>query len=217
MPVLAIALLLALATSAAQASDFALRLPLGLQEQAAWIPDDNPLTAEKIALGKQLFWDKRWSRNGTVACVSCHDPNHGWGDPRQFSLRFQGKARCTLCHAGFNFTDEGFHNIGVGMDAEKPDLGRFTVTKVDAHKGAFKTPTLRDAAQRPPYMHDGSLKTLGDVVAFYNRGGTPNPWLAVTIQPLNLTAAEQQDLVAFLESLTGQVAREISSPPTLPD
>ena len=329
MPILAIALVLALATSAAQASDFALRLPLGLQEQAAWIPDDNPLTAEKIALGKQLFWDKRWSRNGTVACVSCHDPNHGWGDPRQFSLRFdgkptprhsptlvnrlfsveqqwagtrasledqaikssdqspellvknlgairgyqeqfrrvfdtevtpegvaraisvyermilsgnapydrsragdgtalspaatrglglfQGKARCALCHAGFNFTDEGFHNIGVGMDAEKPDLGRFTVTKVDAHKGAFKTPTLRDAAQRPPYMHDGSLKTLGDVVAFYNRGGTPNPWLAVTIQPLNLAAAEQQDLVAFLESLTGPVAREISSAPTLPD
>src|SRR5213593_2134187 len=90
MPVLAIALLLALAASAAQASDFALRLPLGLQEQAAWIPDDNPLTAEKIALGKQLYWDKRWSRNGTVACVSCHDPNHGWADPRQFSVTFEG-------------------------------------------------------------------------------------------------------------------------------
>jgi Di-haem cytochrome c peroxidase len=52
-------------------TEWTLRLPLGLQEQAAYIPDDNPLTPEKIALGKQLFWDKRWSRNGTVACVSC--------------------------------------------------------------------------------------------------------------------------------------------------
>ena len=91
------------------------------------------------------------------------------------------------------------------------------MTKVEAHKGAFKTPTLRDVAPRPPFMHDGSLTTLAEVVAFYNRGGTPNPTLSVTIQPLNLTAAEQQDLVAFLESLTGQVAGEIASPPQLPE
>src|SRR5437667_11343926 len=97
MPVLAIALVLALATSAAQASDFALRLPLGLQEQAAWIPDDNPLTAEKIALGKQLFWDKRWSRDGTVACVSCHLPEHGWSDPRHRSVHVGGQP--TLRHS----------------------------------------------------------------------------------------------------------------------
>jgi cytochrome c peroxidase len=130
---------------------------------------------------------------------------------------FSGKARCAPCHAGFNFTDEEFHNLGVGMDAVQPDLGRFTVTKVEAHKGAFKTPTLRDVARRPPYMHDGSLATLPEVVAFYNRGGTPNPALSVTIQPLHLTAAEQQDLVAFLESLTGEVAKDIASPPQLPD
>jgi cytochrome c peroxidase len=72
-------------------TEWTLRLPPGLQEQAAYIPEDNPLTLEKIALGKQLFWDKRWSRNGTVACVSCHDPKHGWADPRQFSLTFEGK------------------------------------------------------------------------------------------------------------------------------
>ena len=82
---------LVLLPAAAGAADFKLRLPLGLQEQAAYVPDDNPLTPEKIALGKQLFWDKRWSRNGTVACVSCHDPKHGWADPRQFSSRFDGK------------------------------------------------------------------------------------------------------------------------------
>jgi cytochrome c peroxidase len=103
------------------------------------------------------------------------------------------------------------------MEAEKPDLGRFTVTKVETHKGAFKTPMLRDVAQRPPYMHDGTLKSLADVVAFYNRGGTPNPWLSSAIQPLNLTAAEQGDLVSFLEALTGVVAAEVASPPQLPD
>src|SRR5918995_4831031 len=81
----------------APAADFKLKLPLGLQAQAAYVPDDNPLTAEKIALGKQLFWDKRWSRNGTIACVSCHDPGHGWADPRKVSLRFDGKP--TLRHS----------------------------------------------------------------------------------------------------------------------
>src|SRR5262244_4596422 len=63
-----------------------LKLPLGLQGEAAFIPDDNPQTPEKIALGKKFFWDKRWSASGTVACVSCHQANHGWSDPRQFSI-----------------------------------------------------------------------------------------------------------------------------------
>ena len=62
-----------------QGAEYKLRLPLGLQEGAAYIPEENPLTAEKIALGKQFFWDKRWSSTGTVACVSCHLPEHGWG------------------------------------------------------------------------------------------------------------------------------------------
>src|SRR5262245_46968066 len=79
------------AFTAVDGAELKLKLPLGLQESAAYIPDDNPLTPEKIALGKQFFWDKRWSRNGTVACVTCHEPNHGWGDPRQFSARFDGK------------------------------------------------------------------------------------------------------------------------------
>ena len=322
-------LVLGALTTAADGAQSKLKLPPGLQESAAFIPDDNPLTPEKIALGKQFFWDKRWSRNGTVACVTCHEPTHGWGDPRQFSARwdgtptsrhsptlvnrlfsdaqqwtgqrtsledqaikasdqspellvknlgaipyyqqqhrkifgtdlnpegvakaiaayertilsgnspfdrfnggdkkalsaaaqrglalFQGKANCVTCHVSFNFTDENYHNLGVGMDNAKPDLGRFTVTKNDDHRGAFKTPTLRDVAKRPPYMHDGSLKTLEDVVAFYNKGGTPNQWLSKDIRPLNLTPVEQKDLVAFMEALTGQVAPEVSTPPKLPE
>src|SRR5262249_7178341 len=74
-----------------QSADFRLELPLGLQETAAYVPEDNPLTPEKIDLGKQFFWDKRWSKSGTVACVNCHPPDHGWSDPKQFSTNFEGK------------------------------------------------------------------------------------------------------------------------------
>jgi len=129
---------------------------------------------------------------------------------------FEGKARCVRCHAGFNFTDESFHNIGVGMNRENPDLGRYTVTKTETDEGAFKTPTLREVAVRGPYMHDGSLASLEDVVAFYNQGGHQNPRLSKEIQPPNLTAGERVDLVAFLKALTGEIAAEVSSPPTLP-
>jgi cytochrome c peroxidase len=113
---------------------------------------------------------------------------------------FEGKARCARCHTGFNFTDEDYHNIGVGMDRENPDLGRYTVTKDEADKGAFKTPTLRDVARRGPYMHDGSLKTLEEVVDYYAQGGTANPWLSPKSQPLTLTAQERADLIAFLHA-----------------
>jgi cytochrome c peroxidase len=321
-------ILLALGVTSGSAQ-LPMRLPLGLQAQAAYIPDDNPLTPEKIALGKQLFWDKRWSRNGTIACVSCHDPGHGWGDARALSVRvdgtltarhsptivnrlfsdmqqwagsrrsleeqalnaadqspellvknlgairgyqrqfkkvfgtavtpegvaraiaayvrtiltgnspydrfragdasalsaaerrglalFEGKAKCVRCHAGFNFTDESYHNVGVGMDRANPDLGRYTVTRREEHRGAFKTPTLRDAPRHPPYFHDGSAASLHEVVEHYNRGGVPNPWLSGVITPLDLTQEEHADLVRFLEILTGQVAPEVTTPPILPN
>jgi cytochrome c peroxidase len=102
------------------------------------------------------------------------------------------------------------------MDRATPDLGRHLVTKREEHKGAFKTPTLRDVARRPPYMHDGSVLSLTEVVGFYNRGGTPNPWLSGEIRPLGLTPEEQTDLVAFMQALIGEVATEVSSPPELP-
>ena len=304
------------------------KLPLGLDADSAYVLADNPMTPEKVALGKQFFWDKRWSTSGTVACVSCHRPEHGWSDPDRFSINFAGKptlrhsptivnrlfsdrqlwtglrpsletqalldsnrtdemvvkrlgsvpayqaefrrvfgtelhpdgvakaiasyvrtivsgnslydrfragektalspaaqrgqalfagrARCVACHAGFNFTDEGYRNIGVGMDKADPDLGRYTATKDEADKGAFKTPTLRDVARRGPYMHDGSERTLGDVVAFYDRGGVKNPWLSQDIKPLGLSREEQADLVAFLHALTGEIDPEVGKPPVLP-
>ncbi len=321
--VLGSTILLSIIVSASRAEGpYKLEMPLGLQEQAAYIPDDNPMTPEKIALGKMLYFDKRLSADGTVACATCHIPRFGFTDGRpvatgikgqkggrsaptvinrlfskeqfwdgraadledqalgpiqapiemgntlegmvanldkiqgyrdQFkkvfgtdvtkegvakaiasfertvlsgnspfdryeagdkqalspSARrglelFRGKAQCQVCHAGFNFTDEGYHNIGVGMDKPKPDLGRYNVTKQEEDKGAFKTPTLRHIHATAPYMHDGSHKTLMEVVEFYNKGGTPNPHLSKEIKPLNLTQQEKADLVTFLHGLTGE-------------
>ena len=309
-------------------------LPLGLQATAAYLPDDNPMTEAKIALGRFLFHDPRLSKDRTISCATCHNPFHGFAEPeptstgvggkvgernaptainRLFSLEqfwdgraadlehqaegpltnpiemamtpaevvervravpgylplfrrafgeaavtfdnigkaiasyertlvagnspydrhragdpdalsasavrglalFTGKANCKACHAGFNFTDESYQNTGAGMNRPDPDPGRFAVTKIAADRGKFKVPTLRNIAQTAPYMHDGSEETLRAVVEFYNRGGTPNPNLAPLIKPLNLTEKEQRDLVAFLESLTGE-ASNASPPDRLP-
>ncbi len=116
---------------------------------------------------------------------------------------FAGKANCAACHAGANFTDEQYHNLGVGMEAEKPDWGRFEISKEEKDKGAFKTPSLRNIALSPPYMHDGSQKTLEEVVEWYDKGGHPNKWLSDKMKPLKLTDQEKQDLVTFMvEGLT---------------
>jgi len=314
---------------------FEMPLPLGLQAGATYIPDNNPLTVEKIALGKLLYFDPRLSKDKTISCASCHNPYHGFTDPsptskgvgfkvggrtsptvinRLFSKEqfwdgraadleeqahgplinpvemamasheevvksvkavkgyaplfekafgskeitmpriaqaiasyertvvsgnspydrytagdkdamsasavrglelFNGAANCKTCHAGFNFTDESYHNLGVGMDKPKPDFGRFVISKAESEKGAFKTPTLRNIVETAPYMHDGSEATLRQVVEFYNRGGVKNPWLSKEIKPLNLTPQQVTDLVAFLEALTGEVTN-LEPPKELP-
>jgi len=122
---------------------------------------------------------------------------------RGMELTF-GKANCTACHAGANFTDEQYHNLGVGMEAEQPDLGRYEITKEEKDRGAFKTPTMRNVASSPPYMHDGSQATLEEVIEWYDIGGHANPWLSDKMKKLNLTEQEKKDLVAFMvEGLTG--------------
>lgn len=119
---------------------------------------------------------------------------------------FRGKAACVVCHLGPNLTDEEFHNTGVGLgDGETADLGRAKVTGREADRGAFKTPTLREVASTGPYMHDGSLETLEDVIEFYDEGGKPNANLDVEMQPLELSDTEKADLVAFLKALSGSV------------
>lgn len=118
---------------------------------------------------------------------------------------FKGKARCILCHNGPNFTDNQFHNLGVPQVGPlKEDLGRYSVTKAEKDKGAFKTPTLRSMSETAPYMHDGAFKTPEEVVDFLNVGGGASPNLSPLVKPLNLTSEEKADLVAFLKSLTGE-------------
>lgn len=154
---------------------------------------------------------------------------------------FKGKAKCIECHTySLNspfFTDFKFHNTGVAAAdslfetfinnltaSSRPtlmalahsdgfsELGRYTVTKQQTDIGAFKTPTLRDVELTSPYMHNGSLKTLIDVVRFYNRGGNPNSHLDTSMQPLQLTNAEINDLVEFMRALTSDdVLRECQS------
>lgn len=307
------------------------RIPLGLEQLAIHIPADNPLTPEKVSLGKQLYFDTRLSADNTVACASCHNPRFGFtdGEPVSTGMKgqtggrsapttinrifstvqfwdgraatleeqakgpmenpiemgmtheliveriqavpgyrtqfravfgtseitidqiagsiaayertlisgnspvdrfnagqrdaltpeaqlgmalFYGKARCATCHSGANFTDESFHNLGVGADDREPDLGRYTVSGREEDRGAFKTPTLRDVALSAPYFHDGSAATLYDVVEHYDRGGTPNPSLSPLMTPLGLTEEEKWALVEFQRALTGEVSLQILGP-----
>ncbi|MEX0939538.1 MAG: cytochrome c peroxidase [Pirellulales bacterium] len=119
------------------------------------------------------------------------------------NLFFSDRAGCTACHVGANLTDEKYHNLGVGMDKESPDLGRYELTKNEADRGAFKTPTIRNVTLSAPYMHDGSQATLEDVVEWYDQGGHPNPNLSDKIKKLDLTDQEKQDLVAFMQACEG--------------
>jgi cytochrome c peroxidase len=120
---------------------------------------------------------------------------------------FRQKGRCFLCHLEPLFSDEGLHNTGVAWNPETSsykDDGRFAVTNRPADRGLFKTPTLRDISRSAPYMHDGSLATLADVVDFYDRGGRPNPGLFRLIRPLGLLPEEKAALVKFLEALNSR-------------
>lgn len=148
----------------------------------------------------------RWHFAGDEAALS---PQAKAG----YSL-FTGKAGCASCHEigehDALFTDQGFHNTGIGARAgaepqadHATDLGRETVTHDRADRFKYRTPMLRGVALTAPYMHDGSLASLEDVVRFYNAGGLPNPGLDPLIHPLGLTDEEIASLVAFLESLTG--------------
>ena len=125
----------------------------------------------------------------------------------QHGLRlFRGRARCFRCHSGSNLTDEDFHNTGVSWGGRPYDAGRAVVTGASEDTGKFKTPTLREIERTAPYMHDGSIATLEEVVEFYDRGGNDNPFRDRELRPLRLTEEEKTALVAFLRSLSGTVS-----------
>jgi cytochrome c peroxidase len=283
----------------------ALVIPLGLDLYMP-VPEGNPVTEEKVTLGRRLFHDRRLSRDGSIACASCHEPerafsdgrsiaigvfgrpgrrnapaiiNRGYGraffwdarvqtleeqvlkpieDPNEMDLPiddatarvglsqddlsralasyvrsilsgdspfdrfvngertaltleeqaglqiFRGKGNCTACHVGPNLSDERLHNTGVAWrEGVLSDPG--------GGNGTFKTPTLREVARTGPYMHDGSVSALDDVVAYYNRGGNANPFLDSEVRPLGLTSVEKGALVAFLRTLSGHVTQEPSN------
>ncbi|HET8781346.1 MAG TPA: cytochrome c peroxidase [Pyrinomonadaceae bacterium] len=285
------------------------------------IPADNPMTPEKVALGRQLFFDERLSVDGSKSCYSCHVCEHGLTDglpkaigpgnktlPRhsptlwnigyhkefywdgrspslekqamaawaggnmgvaadkqaevvarfnalqgyksQFQNVFQSDAtadnimkalaafertiisgstawdryragdntaisesafrgwnifqtiKCNQCHDGVLFTDQQYHNIGIGMDQPTPDGGRANFTKKPEDTGAFKTPTLRDVARSAPYFHDGSAKTLEEAVDIMLAGGKPNQYLdKKNLQPQRVLPEQREDLLNFLRSL----------------
>lgn len=166
------------------------------------------ITAERVATAIVSYertrmsgnspWD-RWRYDRDEAAVS--------DAVKQGHELFFGKAGCRPCHAGNNFTDSNFHNLGVGWNSETmrfDDDGRFTVTQDPADVGQFKTPALREVTRHPPYMHNGSVATLREAVEHYNRGGVPNPNLDVRVAPLGLSEQEVEALLAFLESLEGE-------------
>ncbi|MDQ7089356.1 MAG: cytochrome c peroxidase [Methylococcales bacterium] len=147
---------------------------------------------------------------------------------------FRRKGNCANCHEiswnNARFTDNRFYNIGVGSKQLKPffammkqgkiadsltslqssELGRFSVTKIISDIGKFKTPTLRNIALTAPYMHDGSMKTLMEVIEYYDKGGNKNPFLDSAIFPLNFTVQEKQDLENFLQNLTSPIKVKVT-------
>jgi cytochrome c peroxidase len=113
------------------------------------------------------------------------------------------KGNCAVCHQAPNFTDGGFHNLGLAQfGGDKPDLGRYAQKPLALMKGAFKTPTLREIDRTAPYFHDGSVKTLEEVIEHYVKGGVVKTNLSPNFKPLTLTSEEKSDLVAFMHALT---------------
>jgi cytochrome c peroxidase len=178
-----------------------LRANKGYQQQFAAAFDDG-LTAANLARALASFERvllrgdsrvDRFRRKGEHKALTAREGSGLW--------LYESKGRCWRCHVGFNFTDERFHNTGVGWGKKPTDLGRFAATKKETDKGRFKTPTLRGVSLTAPSMHDGSLKTLEAVVEFDNKGGVANPHLDPLMAPLKLSREEMRDLVAFLKAL----------------
>ena len=148
---------------------------------------DDPELAAKFAAAK--------------AGVSAHPMSEEAKRGRE--IFFTEKGNCTACHVGANLADEKYHNLGIGMEQPEPDLGRLSVTQDARDTGAFKTPTVRNVALSAPYMHDGSMATLEEVVEWYDKGGHPNPHLSDKIRPLKLSPQEKAELVDFMKACTG--------------
>jgi cytochrome c peroxidase len=156
---------------------------------------------ERTIIGGNTPWD-RW-RAGDQSALSA-SAVRGWNI-------FQS-IKCNNCHDGILFTDQQYHNIGIGMDQKEPDPGRGKVTNRPEDTGAFKTPTLRDIAKSAPYFHDGSAKTLEEAVDIMLGGGKPNQYLdKKNLEAHKLLPEQREDVLNFLRSLS--VDCTLSKPP----
>ena len=177
------------------------RSPATIEEFKA-VFGEGPITVDQVADAIAAF-------ERTVVTTDSRFDRYARGDhqaltplEKQGLEIFNGKGHCTSCHWGPYFSDGRFHNLGVpAKDPKNPDLGRYDVTKDPRDMGAFKTPTVRDAARRAPYLHDGSEKTLESLIDFYDRGGGKDPNLDPLMVPLGLTKHEKNALVAFIKAL----------------
>ena len=189
----------------------------GYREQFARAYPGEPIAEETVAKAIAAFErtvvsnDSRFDRwiGGDQKAITLQE----WRGYQVF--KDPAKGNCVVCHAPPNFTDNGFHNIGIQAAAGKqPDLGRFNIRQVAAMKGAFKTPTLRDIELTAPYFRDGSAATLREVVEHYARGGDDRSNVSKDVRQLDLSQQDKLDLVAFMKTLTG--AQRTASVPALP-
>ncbi|HMS83853.1 MAG TPA: cytochrome c peroxidase [Nitrospira sp.] len=179
---------------------------------------DTDVTAEGIATALTHFQWTILSGNSPVDRFDYQVDGAALpADAQRGFLVFRGKAGCVRCHAGPNYTDEQYHNLGVGWESTHIDLGRYSVTRKPEDMGAFKTPTLREVARTAPYMHDGRFRTLDEVVNFYNHGGVNNPHQDPTMKPLFLSDEEREDLVTFLKNLSGEGWQHAVGPRVFPE
>lgn len=167
------------------------------------------ITAERVGAAIAAFERTIIGQNSAFDRYLAGDKNAMSPEAQRGLALFEGKAKCTQCHDGANFTDNSFHNIGV----KGGDAGRAAIIKDKSLQGAFKTPGLRNVALTAPYLHDGSEPTLESVVRFYNRGGDVVANRSKLIQKLNLSEQDIRDLVTFMGALTDPVRVER---PTIP-
>lgn len=165
-----------------------------------------PPTKQRVAQALDAYVRSLTTGNSPFDRFAAGDENALTEAQKRGLMLFTGKAECTMCHRGPNFEDDQFHALGVRGD----DPGRFKITGVEADRNAFKTPTIRNVTLTAPYMHDGSLATLREVINFYNGGGGDQQPKSLLLRKLHLTEKEKSDLVAFLESLTGEVEKRES-------
>jgi len=177
---------------------------------------DSSITFERIAQAIATFERTIVSGNAPYDRYLAGDKSALTKEQKDGLDFFNKKGECAECHKGPNFSDEKFANLGVGMDQPNPDLGRYDFTKKRGDIGRFKVPTLRDLSVRAPYMHDGSEKTLSDVLNLYAKGGLPNPHLDTRLAPFYLDEETRRDLLAFLDSLNGEGWQKITPPATFP-